>query len=223
MNRLTKPSTQTLRGRGGRLLTARLIAACRRRKASRSTLAQSCNLALSQIFARHAIMTWGSSPVRLRARFARRSSSIGRRTWPRPSAQGQQRELARRGCGAEPATLNQVAAKVGRGAPAVSRSIDALVRAGLVERTQDPDNRRRLALRLTEEGRAASSCNRPACRRPLARRTLGQLAHSELRALERGDRDSGARCRASAVARAALQHEPHPLCARLEFFRENMK
>ena len=53
----------------------------------------------------------------------------------------------------EPATLNDVAKVVGRGAPAVSRSVDALVRAGLVERTQDPDNRRRLALRLTQTGR----------------------------------------------------------------------
>jgi DNA-binding MarR family transcriptional regulator len=35
----------------------------------------------------------------------------------------------------EPATLNDVAKDSGRGAPAVSRSVDALVRAGLVERT----------------------------------------------------------------------------------------
>src|SRR5947209_1667716 len=53
----------------------------------------------------------------------------------------------------EPATLNDVAKVVGRGAPAVSRAVDALVRAGLIERTQDPNNRRRLALRLTEKGR----------------------------------------------------------------------
>src|SRR5215210_7076715 len=53
----------------------------------------------------------------------------------------------------EPATLNEVARLVGRGAPAVSRSVDSLVRSGLVERTQDPENRRRLALRITEKGR----------------------------------------------------------------------
>lgn len=83
----------------------------------------------------------------------------------------------------EPATLNQVAAAVGRGAPAVSRSIDALVRAGLIERTADPDNRRRLAMRLTGAGREALSS------RSLASGTLAQrlerLAPSELRAIER--------------------------------------
>ncbi len=57
----------------------------------------------------------------------------------------------------EPATLGEVADAVGRGAPAVSRAVDTLVRAGLVERTQDPDNRRRLALRLSERGRDAAA------------------------------------------------------------------
>jgi DNA-binding MarR family transcriptional regulator len=83
----------------------------------------------------------------------------------------------------EPTTLNEVAGSVGRGAPAVSRSVDALVRAGLVERTQDPDNRRRLALRLTQAGRdqlAARIAGSASLRRKLER-----LAHSELRALER--------------------------------------
>jgi DNA-binding MarR family transcriptional regulator len=83
----------------------------------------------------------------------------------------------------EPATLNEVAKSIGRGAPAVSRSVDALVRAGWVERTQDPNNRRRLALRLTQAGRAqltARSAGGSALRGKLER-----LAHSELRALER--------------------------------------
>ena len=83
----------------------------------------------------------------------------------------------------EPATLNDVARSLGRGAPAVSRSVDALVRAGLVERTQDPDNRRRLALRLTQRGReqlGARIAGGSALRSKLER-----MAHSELRALER--------------------------------------
>ncbi len=84
----------------------------------------------------------------------------------------------------EPATLNDVARDSGRGAPAVSRSVDALVRAGLVERTQDPDNRRRLALRLTEAGEQRLS-SPPATDASLEAR-FGRLAHSELRALERG-------------------------------------
>ncbi|HET7281166.1 MAG TPA: MarR family transcriptional regulator [Sphingomicrobium sp.] len=85
--------------------------------------------------------------------------------------------------GSEPATLNDVARAIGRGAPAVSRSIDALVRSGLVERTQDPNNRRRLALRLTQEGRDRLS-TRIAGGSAL-RKKLERMAHSELRALER--------------------------------------
>ena len=80
-------------------------------------------------------------------------------------------------------TLNDVAAAVGRGAPAVSRAVDALVRTGLVERTQDPDNRRRLALRLTDKGREELA-NQPKAGSGLAMR-LERLAHSELRAIER--------------------------------------
>jgi DNA-binding MarR family transcriptional regulator len=83
----------------------------------------------------------------------------------------------------EPATLNDIAKLVGRGAPAVSRSVDALVRAGLVERMQDPNNRRRLALRLAVAGRDQLS-TRIAGGAAL-RRKLERMAHSELRALER--------------------------------------
>jgi DNA-binding MarR family transcriptional regulator len=84
---------------------------------------------------------------------------------------------------AEPATLNEIAAAVGRGAPAVSRSIDSLVRGGLVERTEDPNNRRRLALRLTKAGRDELA-RTPAAGATL-RTKLERLAQSELRALER--------------------------------------
>ena len=83
----------------------------------------------------------------------------------------------------EPATLNDVAKAVARRAPAVSRSVDGLVRAGLVERTQDPNNRRRLALRLTESGREQLS-NRSSKNSTLQQK-LERLAQSELRALER--------------------------------------
>lgn len=83
----------------------------------------------------------------------------------------------------EPATLNDIAAEVGRGAPAVSRSVDSLVRAGLVERQPDPDNRRRLALRLSEEGR--EMLRRPAAVGGGLAERLSRLAPSELRAIER--------------------------------------
>lgn len=83
----------------------------------------------------------------------------------------------------EPATLNTVAAAVGRGAPAVSRSVDALVREGLIDRTPDPDNRRRLAMRLSPDGRDYLS--RPAAHGSELVDRFGRLAPSELRAIER--------------------------------------
>lgn len=83
----------------------------------------------------------------------------------------------------EPATLNQVAESVGRGAPAVSRSVEALVRAGLVERQADPDNRRRLAMRLTGQGRAV--LDGPSRSGDALAARFERLAPSELRAIER--------------------------------------
>jgi DNA-binding MarR family transcriptional regulator len=127
---------------------------------------------------------WGSaSPTDLAARFARLVENLAGDT-ATAKAMGQKRELLKAVGAQEPATLNQVAAKVGRGAPAVSRAIDSLVRAGLVERAADPGNRRRLALRLSEIGRSALS-EPPSADASLAGR-LSRLAASELRALERG-------------------------------------
>ena len=123
------------------------------------------------------------SPGALATRFARLVERLGGDTVA-ARAMGQQRELLDSVAALQPATLNQVAARVKRGAPAISRAIDALVRAGLVERQADPDNRRRLALRLTDQGRAALD-SPPAADKGLEGR-LGRLATSELRALERG-------------------------------------
>ena len=66
---------------------------------------------------------------------------------------------------------------------AVSRSVDSLVRAGLIDRSPDPTNRRRLAMRLSEAGRRELE-QRPKTGGALETR-LGRLAHSELRAIER--------------------------------------
>jgi DNA-binding MarR family transcriptional regulator len=128
--------------------------------------------------------TWGSSsPTALASRFARLVEQLGGDT-AAAKAHGQVRALLAAVSETEPATLNQVAAKVKRGPPAVSRAIDALVRAGLVERTQDPDNRRRLALRLTEAGH--KRLNSPPVADASLEGRMAKLAHSELRALERG-------------------------------------
>jgi DNA-binding MarR family transcriptional regulator len=128
-------------------------------------------------------MYGGGSPTALAARFARLVEQLGS-DMAAAKARGQQRALLSAVLDTEPATLNQIAARVRRGAPAVSRGIDTLVRAGLVDRQPDPDNRRRLALRLTEEGRRRLSSPPPADSSLEGR--IGKLAHSELRALERG-------------------------------------
>ena len=123
------------------------------------------------------------SPGALAARFARLVERLGGDT-AAAKATGQQRDLLESVAALEPATLNQVAARVKRGAPAISRAIDSLVRAWLVERQPDPDNRRRLALRLTDDGR--TSLARPPVANQGLEGRLGRLGTSELRALERG-------------------------------------
>jgi DNA-binding MarR family transcriptional regulator len=127
---------------------------------------------------------WGNSSAgALASRFARLVEQLGGEVGA-ARAKGQQRALLQAVADKQPATLNQVAEQVTRGAPAVSRAIDVQVRAGLVERMADPDNRRRLALRLTDAGRDALN-EPPAGDRNLESR-LAKLAASELRALERG-------------------------------------
>ena len=127
-------------------------------------------------------MLGGSTPAAIASRF-----SAVAHAWvadgPAERADRARRKLMSAIAAHEPATLGQVAKAVGRGAPAVSRSVDSLVRSGMVERTQDPNNRRRLALRLTEAGRNELQ-NPSRTASPLAGK-LERLAHSELRAIER--------------------------------------
>ena len=127
-------------------------------------------------------MLGGSTPVAIASRFAA-VAQMWVADGPRERADRARRQLLVAIATREPATLGQVAKEVGRGAPAVSRAIDTLVRAGLVERTQDPSNRRRLALRLTDEGRERLAKPSAGSANLLAK--LERLAHSELRAIER--------------------------------------
>ena len=127
---------------------------------------------------------WGNATASgIASRFARLIEQLGGDT-AAAKAMGQQRDLLAAVAALEPATLGQVATKVKRGAPAISRAIDALVRAGLVERQSDPDNRRRLALRLTDSGQQTLA--RPTVSDRSLEGRLARLAASELRALERG-------------------------------------
>ena len=128
-------------------------------------------------------MFGGGTPAALADRFAKLVELHGG-DMAAAKALGQQRQLLAAVGQLEPATLNDVAARVNRGAPAISRAVDVLVRSGLVDRQPDPENRRRLALRLTEEGRQAVA-SPPVSDASLEGR-LSRLAHSELRAVERG-------------------------------------
>ena len=127
-------------------------------------------------------MFGGSSPAALAARFTAVAQGFIA-DGPAERAERARRKLLAAIGEREPATLKQVAAAVRRGEPAVSRSVDALVRAGLVDRSPDPTNRRRLAMRLSEAGRRELE-QRPKTGGALEAR-LGRLAQSELRALER--------------------------------------
>lgn len=127
---------------------------------------------------------WGnSSPGALASRFARLIEQLGGDT-AAAKAMGQQRDLLAAVDATAGGTLNQVAARVKRGAPAASRAVDALVRAGLVDRQPDPGNRRRLQLRLTDAGR--EFLNRPPVADSSLEGRISKLANSEQRALERG-------------------------------------
>jgi DNA-binding MarR family transcriptional regulator len=127
-------------------------------------------------------MIGASTPEGLAARFAG-VAQMWVADGPAERAERSRRQLLAAINEAEPATLNEVAKAVRRGAPAVSRSVDSLVRAGLVERMQDPDNRRRLALRLTPAGKERLASPGAGSSNLLAK--LQRLAHSELRAVER--------------------------------------
>ena len=127
-------------------------------------------------------MAWGTSPSAIAARFTAVCQNYFA-DGPAERAERARIKLLGAVGKNEPATLNEVAATVKRGAPAVSRSVDVLVRAGLVERTADPDNRRRLALRLTDAGRQAVVEGFKTGTALEAR--LERLAQSELRAVER--------------------------------------
>ncbi|HET7708383.1 MAG TPA: MarR family transcriptional regulator [Sphingomicrobium sp.] len=128
-------------------------------------------------------MLYGSSPAAIATRFSALSQAFIT-DGPAERADRARRSLLAGIAANEPATLNAVAAAVQRGAPLVSRAVDALVRSGLVAREADPDNRRRLALRLTPEGQAILS-SAPKAGTGLETK-LSRLAPSELRAIERG-------------------------------------
>ena len=98
-------------------------------------------------------------------------------------AEKQQRVMLKAIGERQPATLGDIVDATGRGAPALSRAVDTAVKAGLVDRQQDPDNRRRIQLRLTEQGQLKID-EAVINSGPLVVQ-FQRLAQSELRAIER--------------------------------------
>ena len=59
---------------------------------------------------------------------------------------------ALRKLGHQPMALGELGGALGLAPPSVTRLVDRLERRGLIERTRDEDDRRRVVARLTEEG-----------------------------------------------------------------------
>ena len=172
-----------MRGRGGRLLTGRSL---RRTPSERKP--RRSNLRITTLRRHKHLLVcnhdWGidTGSARRAVHRGRPPMGRGRARRAQPSARAASCSPRSPARSRRRSTMSPRA--IGRGAPAVSRSVDALVRAGLVERTQDPEQSPppRAA---PDRRRAASSSPRgsPAARR--SRGKLERLAHSELRALER--------------------------------------
>ncbi len=78
-----------------------------------------------------------------------------------------------------------LAANLGITASAVSQHVDRLVRRGLMQRTEDPDDRRRLSLELTASGHQALNDLMRAAH-DLAAEVLKTLGKAELGSLHQG-------------------------------------
>jgi DNA-binding MarR family transcriptional regulator len=86
---------------------------------------------------------------------------------------------------AGPLSLADLAAAEEVKAPTMSRIVEGLVKDGLATREADPDNRRKVRIAATEEGRRRLELGRERRVRALSER-LRRLADSEQRALARG-------------------------------------
>ena len=86
---------------------------------------------------------------------------------------------------AGPVSLTELAAAEQVRPPTMSRIVDHLVEAGLVNREGDPDDRRLIRLTATEQGLALMEAGRERRVEALVRR-LDTLVDSERRALARG-------------------------------------
>lgn len=85
----------------------------------------------------------------------------------------------------QPVTVGALADRLGLGMSGGSHLVDRLVQERLVERSEDPDNRRRTLLRLTPDAEALVRRLRQG-RAEQLRRYLRRMAEEDLAALQRG-------------------------------------
>jgi len=88
-------------------------------------------------------------------------------------------------CEDEPVTIGYLGQRLGIGLPAASQIVERLVRLGLADRCEDPSDRRRTYVRLTNESDALLARLRQGGRE-LMTEWLGQLSDAELEALTTG-------------------------------------
>ena len=83
---------------------------------------------------------------------------------------------------AEPCSMSDLAARLALPAPLATRVAEELVTRDLVERFGDPDDRRRVLLRATEQGRAALEAVHDEAEQ-LVSAVLGRMTEAETEAL----------------------------------------
>jgi len=84
----------------------------------------------------------------------------------------------------EERSVKALGESLGLSLPAMSRAVDGLFERGLVEREEDPLDRRMKRVRLTDEGRKAPQALN-AARLSALQELIGELAEDEARALAR--------------------------------------
>lgn len=82
--------------------------------------------------------------------------------------------------GATTASLSELAAHLGLSLPSMSKQVDVLLARGLLSRTEDPVDRRRVVLRLTAEGEARVQAALTATAAALTERLQGLSAEQQV-------------------------------------------
>ena len=118
--------------------------------------------------------------------------------------------LALRAIASEDVSGSELAVRTGVSGPAVSQLLAGLAEAGLIERSELAEDRRRHALELTKRGRGSLTSARALLREQLST-LLAELPHPEADALARAlPQVEATLSGAPPPRRAPRPHRPHP-------------